>query len=255
MTASEHPEFPFPDDRPGPHWLDEEVAERLLDGELDAAGVDGRAADLARLLALAASEADARPVRPDAERAVMAAFREAHAAGHRARPVRAAGAAPGRRRTRGPRSLKALAGGVAAVFVLSGVAIAAETGTLTHPFHSGGGTPARTRSASPSGTVTGSASPSHDRPAGTTGAPTHTTPGSSPSATPPSSPSPLPGVKGLCQSYAKASQHGHNLDSTAQRRLAAAAGGPAKIPAFCAQFTPAPPPGHTKPTPTASTHK
>lgn len=262
MTASERPEqrkgsapgqpekLPGrPQDEPAGQsgWLDAETADQLLDARLDAPHDDPRVTDLARLLATAVEEADSQPGSTNAERLVLQAFRDAHDADR-------APARSGRRRAarwrRASRPTKVLVGGIAAVSVLSGVALAATTGALPGPFHTGSGTPGESRPASatpPSTSASGA--PGAGRP---TPAPSATTPArpgqaSTHPATPGKGAVAEPSLKGLCASYLRASQHGEHLESTAQRRLDAAAGSPADVASYCARLTTGQTSGHGKP--------
>jgi hypothetical protein len=228
-----------------PGGLDAGTAERLLDGDPGVPLDDPRVADLARLLSRAAREADSLAGNARDERLVLTAFREARAGRARAGRAPAGGsqAVPGRRGARwrrASRPTRALAGGVAAVLLLGGVAIAEQTGALPHPFRSGNGTPAQTRSPHPSAS-------SHGAP-GTPGAGRTTAPPDPATPSAPATPAPRPSVHGpgtpaptslagLCASYTHASRRGGQLDSTARRRLEAAAGGPAEIAAYCARLT------------------
>ncbi|MEU6854989.1 hypothetical protein ABZ901_34300, partial [Actinacidiphila alni] len=159
----------------------------------------------------------------------------------------------------GSRTAKVLIGGAAAVFALGGVAIAAQRGALPHPFGSGGGAPASataTAPRTPSG-VPGTRDTSPPGPGTTTDA-AHTAPPPSvlPPPTPPAhttGPPAVPGLKGLCQSYANAAAHRHALDAPSQARLEKAAGGPEKVAAYCARLT-GTPAAHGRPT-TAATGK
>lgn len=234
-------------------WLDAETVEQLLDAGLDAPHDDPRLADLAWLLARAVEEADSFPGSTNGELLVLQAFRDTHSPagtpagfGHRRASWR-----------RISRPTKVLVGSIAAVSVLSGVAIAATTGTLPGPFHTGGGTPAESRSASatsPSSSTSG-APGAGQRTLG----PSATTPAlsgqsSSHPAAPGESAFAQPGLKGLCTSYLRASQRSEHLDSTTQRRLEDAAGSAAKVASYCARLTGEQTPGHGKPaTATAST--
>jgi hypothetical protein len=234
------------DSREHDRWPGEDAAERLLNGE-DVEDADAATADLARLLAAAGEPLKGRP--EDEQAALMAfrAFRQAEQRARSDREGRLAGAAR-RRRVRGPRSVKALVGGIAAVLVLSGVAIAAKTGALPPPFHSA---PAPPSSSSPSA---GSRSPgAAGRTPGTSesdgtvsapvGAPAGAAPGSvSPSANS-SSPFPAatvsgkpadPEMKGQCKAYVKAGHKGRTVDAATLARLSQAAGGTDKVDAYCA---------------------
>ncbi|WP_435173509.1 hypothetical protein [Actinacidiphila sp. bgisy145] len=270
MTTNERPEqrkgsapdqpADQPADLPGPlrgasagptGWLDARTAEQLLDAGPDASHDDPRAADLARLLASAVEEADSLPAGTNGEQLALQAFRDAR---RRARTP----AGPGCRRARwrrASRPTKVLVGGIAAVSVLSGVAIAATTGTLPGPFRTGGGTPAESRSASaasPSAGASGAAGPQRPVPDPSATAPTASRPASTHPAAPGESTAAQPGLKGLCTSYLRAPQRGEHLDATAQRRLDAAAGGAAKVASYCAQLTGEHTPGRGRPTTAAS---
>jgi hypothetical protein len=225
---------PGPEERPG--WLDAETAERLLDGGPGGPHDDPRVAELARLLSRAAEEAGSLTGGAEHERLVLQAFRDARRDGRTP-------AGQERRRARWrrvSRPTKALVGGLAAAAVLGGVAIAAQTGALPHPFHSGSGTPGRSHSSAPpapsSGTPgpagTGRSTASPDRTA-----PTPAAPSAHPSAPGASTPAEQSSVKGLCLSYVWASGHGERLDSAAQQRLEAAAGGSAEVASYCARLT------------------
>jgi hypothetical protein len=232
-------------------WLDARTAERLLDAGLDASHDDPRAADLARLLASAVEEADVLPAGTDGEQLALQAFRDAR---RRARTPAGSGCRRARWR-HASRPTKVLVGGIAAVSVLSGVAIAATTGTLPDPFRTGGGTPAESRSAtaaSPSAGASGTAGPQQPAPDPSATAPAASPPASTPPAAPGASTLAPPSLKGLCTSYLRASQHGAHLEATAQRRLVAAAGSAAKVASYCAQLTGEHPPGHGKPSTAAS---
>ncbi len=212
-------------------------AERLLDGRGTGSG-DPATADLARLLSAAAGPL---PGRPEDEAAALAAFRAAVAdrsapegAAAGPAPVRPPAAAAARRR-----SLKVVIGGVVAAFALSGVALAAQTGALPHPFghHPA---PSTTR------TGTGGSSTGASRPApGTSGAPASPSASDTPSGASPGTSAPGPsaseknhgsGTKGLCQAYENAAEMGKTLDSSAQERLARAAGGADQVASYCARL-------------------
>lgn len=230
-----------------PGGLDAGTAERLLDGDPGVPIDDPRVADLARLLSRAAREADSLAGNARDERLLLQAFREARAGRAQAGPERRSA-----RWRRASRPTRALAGGLAAVLLLGGVALAEQTGALPHPFRSGSSTPDRTRSPHP-------AAPSHGAPgtprAGRTTAPAAPAVPSAPakpapraSVHGPGTPAPA-SLKGLCASYASASRHGEHLDSTAQRRLETAAGGPAEVASYCARLTGGRPPGRGGATP------
>ncbi|MFD3452725.1 hypothetical protein ACFWVC_11110 [Streptomyces sp. NPDC058691] len=229
------------DSREHEEWMDAALVERLLDGD-DVAQSDDRVADLARVLTAAAEPV---PGNPEHERAALAAFREARDA-YQEGAARTASWRPwrgrqGGQKTRRQRRLKAVIGGAAAVFVLGGVAIAAQTGTLLPgPLPSGPGTPTRVPSATASGVGTATAHPhatSGSAPATasprtsrrTSPAPTH--PGGAP-VTPPAA-----ALKGLCESYVKAAAHGKSLESSSKARLERVAGGKGEVAAYCARLT------------------
>jgi hypothetical protein len=245
--TGDRPERPRDEPAAQTGWLEAETAEQLLDARLDASQDDPRVTYLARLLAGAVEEADALPGDADREQLVLRAFRHTHRA---AGAPAYSGHRPARRR-RASRRTQVLVGGIAAVSVLSGVAIAATTGTLPGPFHTAEGRPAESRSA-------GAASPSSGA-SGTAGAGRPTLPSSAgasaPSggvsahpATPGGSTAAQQTLKGLCVAYLRASQRGEHLDSTAQRRLEAAAGSSAEVASYCARLTADRTPGRGKPT-------
>jgi hypothetical protein len=136
--------------------------------------------------------------------------------------------------------VKALVGGFAAAFALGGVAIAAQTGNLPHPFRSGGG-----GGQQPSPYVsTAPVTP----PQGARGLPDH---GAGPgTVSPPAAPPPDTHASGyhrpggpdhadgkaheLCASYTAALRHGKEPSAPVRAKLAEAAGGSARIAAYCA---------------------
>ncbi|MGW3242160.1 hypothetical protein [Streptomyces sp. NPDC001070] len=223
------------DSRAHDDWMDAALAERLLDAE-PIAGADGRADALARALAVAAAPL---PGDPERERAALAAFREARDAtsGDRGKR-RARGARPTRR-------VKAVLGGLAAVFALGGVAVAAQSGTLPGPFHSGTDGP---RPVAPAASSSAPAGPGAGRPTapprgpqdpgGAT--PTPDAPRDAHGSVPPLVPSADTGLKGLCQAYVRATEHDRTVNASALTRLEQAAGGSAAVPAYCARLTGAP---------------
>src|SRR5690242_7279501 len=109
------------DSREHDDWMDTALVERLLDGA-PVEDADGRATRVARLLAAASAPLPADPAR---ERMVLAAYRQAQEAGTTRRRPSALG-----------RRARVVAGGLAAVLALGGVAVAAQSGTLPNPFHS-----------------------------------------------------------------------------------------------------------------------
>jgi uncharacterized membrane protein YgcG len=224
-------------------WPDPGLAERLLDGE-EIAEPDPRTAALARLLAAADATVAGRP---DDERAALRAFaREFAGAGTgstRPRRLRAL--------VRGSRTARVMIGGAVAALTLGGVAIAAQSGALPHPFHSRGdggapseppamtssaprtsvprtsvGTPAAPGTHGPTPTATGTVRPTRVPSSGPASPPAYAT-GAPDTA----------GMKGLCTSYANAERQGRKLDTPAQARLARAAGGASEVDAYCARLT------------------
>ncbi|SHN37653.1 hypothetical protein [Actinacidiphila paucisporea] len=227
-----------PEDEP---WPAPDLAERLLDGKeiaQESAGSDPRIADLARLLTAADGTLAGRA---DDERAALQAFaREFTQA-----PAQARGGVSGRsvrRSVRGSRGAKAMIGGAAALFALGGVAIAAQTGALPRPFHSGTSAPVTGKA------TTAPATPSNRQSIPkATGATRRPAPFSPPPVTHPQHTTgapEVPGLKGLCESHLKAAQRGRSLDSPSLSRLEEAAGSAAGVDAYCSALT-SQPGGHT----------
>lgn len=214
-------------------------AERLLSGQVPGGADD----DLAGLVRLLVAAGEPLPCRAEDELAVLDAFRQVRgAAASRPGDTRRRGAAPLLAPQRTRRQVKALVGGVAAAFTLSGVAIAAQTGALPHPFHSGG---APHRRPAPPVSVTGTApgtSPGANRPAGTAGPAAGSPAGRNPAApTHPAYPAhPVTGShsdpdnRRLCESYTQAARQGHQASVSIRLRLSLAAGGDAKVDSYCA---------------------
>ena len=130
--------------------------------------------------------------------------------------------------------VKALTGAV--VLLLGGVALAAGTGSLPPPVQQGAHD-----LLSPLGVAV---------PAGKTASPSGSS-GHSPSPTPTRdptrSPGPLPtppGIQGLCQAWQASLRAGvgKSVDPASVKKLAEAAGGPAKIASYCATILGQPPP-------------
>lgn len=251
------------DGRDGGGWPDPATAERLLrsagggrcraaDPDPDPDPADARSVALLRLLAAAARGG---AVDPGREQAAVAAFRVA-VVGARVRrgPLRTGQLRAGRLRA-GRRSVKALAGGLAAFVAVSGVAVAAGTGVLPGPFRGGafhagplsaggsGGSadgpavpaphttrgpapdPLRTADPAPSGSARPDTGPGHSsadpRP-----------PHRPTAATPPKRPRPST-VRALCRRYAKAVGKGRKPDARVLDRLRLAAGGEGRIADYC----------------------
>jgi hypothetical protein len=204
---------------------------------------DPRWSALLRVLTAASRGAD---VDPEREQAAVIAFRAAATAGP-ARGVRA-------RRRRSVRSVRALAGGLAAVFALCcGVAVAAGTGHLPARGHAAHGGPppapaARTTSPAPA--------PEHtDAAPGGTHLPTARTPGPGPSATeeppaqaeaaPPRDRSPA-ALRSLCRAYLAAVRDGRTPAAQPTSRLQREAGGSRRVAAYCRALLSAAPGGAAK---------
>jgi hypothetical protein len=262
-------------------WPDPVTAERLLrvvGAEDFPAGfdvlqdvADTRFSALLRLLTAASRGAE---VDPEREQAALIAFRAARRGGRARR---------GRRLVMPGRSAKALAGGLAAVFAVSGVTVAAGAGVLPGPFRGG---------AFHAGPLTsGAAGPDE----GAVGSPTAV-----PAATfpPPSGLSPAPGgdiprgtaprsaddgagrgrgdprlphhpgvptssdrnhqavVRALCRSYTQATRYGGHADPWLVARLEREAGRKDRIAAYCRRLLTYGPEGAdvpTNPVPSATT--
>ncbi|MFE2539349.1 hypothetical protein [Actinacidiphila glaucinigra] len=241
------------DSRAHDERMDAALAERLLDAYPTAAG-DGRADALEHLLAVAAAPL---PGDPERERAALAAFREARAATSGGR---------GRRRVRGvrpARRTRAALGGLVAVFALGGVAVAAQSGSLPGPFHSGTAGPrpvSPSPSSAPANPGGGTRTASPRAPQGTTATPTAppVTSGGPHASVPPLAAPTDAGSKGLCQTYVKAAEHHKGVNAATLARLERAAGGAAAVPAYCARLIGAPevtpPPVHPE-TPEGGRHR
>ncbi|GLP67946.1 hypothetical protein TUSST3_45680 [Streptomyces sp. TUS-ST3] len=156
----------------------------------------------------------------EAERRAVAAFRVARDAGaHRARTRRRDDWRPRAQRRR-VRSLKATLSVLLASLTLGGVAYAAI----------GAG----------EGPAKGAAGDGSGRPSATTSAPVRSSSDARPSASasaPADRPATAKDTLAHCRSYEKLRGRGKALDSTAFRRLVAAAGTPANVSAYCAALT------------------
>ncbi len=209
-------------------------ADRLMAG--DPTGPEHRG--LAALLDAARGPASPRELA--GERAAVAGFVAAY------REAVPTSLPKGRRRVRIPSPARAAAVKVAAgvaVLAVGGGALAAETGRLpagaqqrAHDLFSAAGvpaprptTPSRTAGAGPAvtGTPSRTLTPAPQPPSTTTAPPAGTTPaatGTTPAA-----------VRGLCRAWvAQQKPNGKAMTAGARRALASAAGGQARIPAFCA---------------------
>lgn len=231
-------------------WPDPATAERLLrviapggcpadPGALQEVA-DARVFALLRLLTAAARGGD---VDPEREQAALAAFRAARRAG---------GARQGRRLVVSGRSAKALAGGLAAVFAVSGVAVAAGTGVLPGPFRGGafhagplaaGGTagsadgpaaavPQSTLPPAPGPDASHSAAPP---PADDESGHHHGDPRTPhhPGTHKPSEKNHQATVKALCRSYTAATRRGGHIDPWLIVRLQGEAGRKDRIADYC----------------------
>jgi hypothetical protein len=223
-----------------PPALDEETAERLLTGELDPGQAPPGFADVAALLAAAtAAPSDQELAGKEAALAELRAVTRARVAATRrsARPVR-------RRRV-----------GLAAVVVVgalvTGGAAAAATGRLPEPLQEATrrvlGTGGRADPDAPGGQpAPGTPSPGASRVG--QDPPTTGAAGAGP-ATTGAAPAPNPDLTGLCRAYLAGSGAGNDrkLDVTAFQALARAAGGEAKIEAWCNTLLADPRPEDTGP--------
>jgi hypothetical protein len=229
-------------------WPDAVTAERLL--HVVAAGdrpadtgvlreaADARVRTLLRLLTAASGDAEIDPGR---EQAALAAFRAARRAG---------GARQGRRLVVSGRSVKVLAGGLAAVFAVSGVAVAAGTGVLPGPFRGGAFHAGPLTAGGAAGSGEGPSAGPETEPAATL----PPAPAPSPTADGPGSPGhhhgdphtphhfgvPKPSdrthkaaVRALCRSYTEAVRHGGHADPRLVVRLQREAGRKDRIAAYC----------------------
>ncbi|HEY5834580.1 hypothetical protein [Streptomyces sp.] len=166
--------------------------------------------------------------------------------GRKGRPTPNTSRTDGRRpRARGARRpAKAALGAVVAVFALGGAALAAQTGTLPHPFQRTH--PATVSSPQASLTLTPTATapetPGVTGPGATAGpgrfpSPTPAPPGFTLVPQPPAlSPAP-PGILPLCVAYTEAAGTGQSLDDVSLARLERAAGGTTEVAAYCARVT------------------
>lgn len=217
------------DSREHDDWMDASLVERLLDGA-PVEDADGRAARVARLLAIASAPSAADPAR---ERVVLAAYRQAQDAG-----------TTRRRRSALGRRARVVAGGLAAVFALGGVAVAAQTGTIPNPFHSTTTRP-RPVTSGPAGSAAPVPSVSPTSAAATPTASVSVPPVASTarktSGAPPvshGSPATPPGLteaepRGLCQAYVKAAGRGEAMDAAARAMLERTAGGKDAVGPYC----------------------
>ncbi|WP_411148276.1 hypothetical protein [Streptomyces sp. A30] len=176
----------------------------------------GPAVDPAALETLLAVAMRAGTVDADAEQRAVAAFRDARDAGaHRARTRRRDDWRPREQRS-AARSLRTTLSVFLASLALGGVAYAA-IGSSGDSSSDGAG--------DDRGRATASAS-DEARPGGPT-----TAPGSGPT----DRPGTAQDTEAHCRAYEQIRGRGKALDSTAWQRLVAAAGGEAKVPAYCAE--------------------
>jgi hypothetical protein len=211
-----------------PLALDEETVERLLAGDLPPDQAPSGYAEVAALMA--AASAPARPSELAGKAEALAELRAVTRA--RLRPARARKA---KRRSR--RRRVGLAVAVVTCALASGGVAAAAGGHLPGPLRerarsilvSVGAAEPTTPTTVP---VRAGAGGGADRPE----ASGSTRPGSGPSG---SGPVAGPGKEGLCQAYLASRDHkGKNMDATAFRLLAEAAGGSGKIAAYCEDTRP-----------------
>jgi hypothetical protein len=203
-----------------PLALDDANVERLLTGTVTAASAPPGYAGVARLLA--ATVAAPTPRELAAQPAVLAELRAMTRGRSAATPVR-----PGR-----PRRRRA---GLAVVVVVGALAtggVAAATGHLPGPV--------REAARSVLGPAGGAASPSPGPPAAGTvpagAGGSASTAGSGPRPGPAAAgPAAGPALDGLCRAFqaGNGGEQGGRLDATAFQELAAAAGGPGQVAAFC----------------------
>jgi hypothetical protein len=213
---------PPPDD---PLALDDASVERLLTGTLPAASAPPGYAGVARLLA--ATVAPPTPRELAAQPAVLAELRAV--AGGRRAAATARSARPRRRRF-----------GLAVVVVVGALAtggVAAATGHLPNPVREA----ARSVLGPAGGTPAGPTSPTSLAAPGTAAA----SPGGSASTVAPgprtgratAGPVARPALEGLCRAWQSSNGgQGGRPDAAAFETLAAAAGGPDEVPAFCEEL-------------------
>ncbi|MDQ1048101.1 hypothetical protein [Streptomyces sp. V4I2] len=176
----------------------------------------GPAVDPAALETLLAAAMRAGTVDADAEQRAVAAFRDARDAGaHRARTRRRDDWRPREQRS-AARSLRTTLSVFLASLALGGVAYAAIGSSGDSPSDGAG---------DDRGRATASAS-DEARPGGPT-----TAPGSGPT----DRPGTAQDTEAHCRAYEQVQGRGKALDSTAWQWLVAAAGGEAKVPAYCAE--------------------
>ncbi|MFD5267027.1 hypothetical protein [Streptomyces sp. NPDC058335] len=241
-------------------WLNRETAERLLTGEAaDNAVAPAHRAEadrLARTLDALAALSAAAPVPDDeelpGEAAALAAFRKAHAdraadaqpglfaepayasepsPGDDAGVVRIGGRIPsyGGRHPRWSRPARLGLAAALTVGMVGGVAVAAGTGFLPTPFDDA--------EPGPAASVSAAATPGPNRPLVS---PTpEAAPGGAGSATPDGGAkgTPAPGAPGSADDLTAACREkgaGRTLDAERRRTLEHAAGGSARVPAYCA---------------------
>jgi hypothetical protein len=215
---------------PDPLALDEETVERLLAGDLSPSQVPPGYAQVAALLAATAAEPTPEELAGQAEvLAELRAVTRTRRAGAHTR--RAAG--PPRRRWAG------LAAAALVGALVTGGAAAAATGNLPVPVRDaarsilgtvGGDLEPATSSQPSAASGPASAStipgPKGPQPAGSTA------PGSGPKG---AGPVAEPDKEGLCKAFlaSQDKEHGKKMEAAAFERLAEAAGGESRIPAYC----------------------
>jgi hypothetical protein len=224
---------PILDPSADPLALDEETAERLLAGDLPPAEAPPGYAKVAALLAAAAAEPT-----PEELTGQSAALAELRAV---TRPRRAATRA--RRAARPPRRRWAGLAAVVLVGALVTGGVAAATGGLPEPVGdvarsilgtAGDPTPAPTaqpgRQPAPLAPTSGADDPAAAPPGSQAGGSTRPEPGTTAAG-----PAAQPDREGLCRAYLASldKQQGKKMEASAFARLARAAGGERRIPAYC----------------------
>jgi hypothetical protein len=208
-----------------PPTLDHDTADRLLAGRLDPADAPPGFAAVA--MVVAAATAPATPEELAGEPAAVAQFAAMARSGSRTRATttRRAGAP---RRILGVRLAVAV---LAAGLCIGGVA--AATGTFPGPAKPPAGH-------GPGNTGGGGGTPTTAAPAGTGTATTTEAERARGAGTPTGPDASGPARDGLCRAWlaGEGAENGKREDSTAFRALAAAAGGPDRIDAYCQAATP-----------------
>jgi hypothetical protein len=241
----------FPDPDAAPLALDAETVERLLAGELPPSQVPPAYAQVAALLA--ATTAEPTPEELAGQSEALAELRAVTWTPRRAAAHTRRAARPPRRRWAG-----LAAAALVGALVTGGVAVAA-TGNLPGPMRdvarsivgagaTDGTEPATSTQPGPQPTAAASGPASAGTTAGPKGPiPTGSTaPGSGPRG---AGPLAQPDKEGLCKAFlaSQDKENGKQMDAAAFERLAEAAGGESRIPAYCEGIQPGTPkPGDDK---------